>query len=77
MDEQKTSITELEKQFNRKSVEMKSIQQIGRALSSELRIERLLMLVIQEVNKLMDSERLIPGRLIQLRSLAGPPFPAA
>ncbi|KAA3609985.1 MAG: GAF domain-containing protein [Calditrichaeota bacterium] len=57
MDEHKLSISELEKQFNRKSVEMKSIQQIGRALSSELRIERLLMLVIQEVNNLMDSER--------------------
>jgi len=57
MDDQKTAPSELEKQLNRKSIEMKSIQQIGRALSSELRIDRLLMLVIEEVNKLMDSER--------------------
>lgn len=57
MDEQKILISELEMQLNKKSVEMKSILQIGRALSSELRIERLLMLVILEVNKLMDTER--------------------
>ncbi|MCB0282184.1 MAG: GAF domain-containing protein [Calditrichae bacterium] len=53
---QKT-ISELEKQLQRKSIEMDSIQHIGRALSSELRLERLLMLVIEEVNKLMDAER--------------------
>lgn len=48
---------EVEKLLQRKTIEMNSIQQIGRALSSELRIERLLMLVIKEVNKLMDAER--------------------
>lgn len=53
----KQKISELEKQLQRKSIEMNSIQHIGRALSSELRLERLLMLVIEEVNKLMDAER--------------------
>ena len=48
---------DIEKLLERKTIEMKSIQQIGRALSSELKIERLLMLVIEEVNKLMDAER--------------------
>ena len=56
MDAQK-KISELEKLLQRKSIEMNSIQHIGRALSSELKIERLLMLVIEEVNKLMDAER--------------------
>jgi len=56
MDVQKKT-AELEKLLQRKIIEMNSIQQIGRALSSELHIERLLMLVINEVNKLMDAER--------------------
>jgi len=56
MDAQ-NKLAELEKLLQRKTIEMNSIQQIGRALSSELRIERLLMLVIEEVNKLMDAER--------------------
>lgn len=50
-------IAELQELLERKTIEMNSILQIGRALSSELRIERLLMLVIEEVNKLMNSER--------------------
>jgi K+-sensing histidine kinase KdpD len=57
MDDKNLSSAELERQLHRKTIEMESIQQIGQALSSELRIERLLMLVIREVNKLMDSER--------------------
>jgi signal transduction histidine kinase/putative methionine-R-sulfoxide reductase with GAF domain len=56
MDSQKKT-ADLEQLLQRKTIEMNSIQQIGRALSSELRIERLLMLVIEEVNKLMDAER--------------------
>lgn len=48
---------DIEKLLERKTIEMNSIQQIGQALSSELRIEKLLMLVIEEVNKLMDAER--------------------
>ena len=56
MDAQ-NKLADLEKLLQRKTIEMNSIQQIGRALSSELRIERLLMLVIEEVNKLMDAER--------------------
>ena len=55
--EAQNKLAELEKLLQRKTIEMNSIQQIGRALSSELRIERLLMLVIEEVNKLMDAER--------------------
>lgn len=55
--EAKNKLAELDKLLQRKTIEMNSIQQIGRALSSELRIERLLMLVIEEVNKLMDAER--------------------
>lgn len=47
----------ISKQLERKEKEMQSILQIGRALSSELRIEKLLMLVITEVNNLMNSER--------------------
>jgi len=50
-------VSSLKKLLERKNIEMNSIQHIGRALSSELKIERLLMLVIEEVNKLMDAER--------------------
>jgi signal transduction histidine kinase len=56
MDAQQ-QISQLQQLLERKTIEMNSIQQIGRALSSELRIERLLMLVIEEVNKLMNAER--------------------
>lgn len=50
-------LDELKKQLARKEIEMSSIMHIGRALSSELRLERLLLLVIKEVNRLMNAER--------------------
>jgi signal transduction histidine kinase len=56
MDAQ-NDVLSLKKQLQRKNIEMNSIKHIGRALSSELKIERLLMLVIEEVNRLMDAER--------------------
>ena len=51
------TIEQLKKQLRRKEIEMNSIMHIGRALSSELRLERLLLLVIKEVNRLMNAER--------------------
>ncbi len=50
-------IAQLQKELARKKLEMDSIQHIGQALSSELNIERLLMVVIREVNTLMHAER--------------------
>ncbi len=50
-------LAQLRKELARKKLEMDSIQHIGQALSSELNIERLLMVVIQEVNTLMHAER--------------------
>ncbi|RMH63516.1 MAG: GAF domain-containing protein [Calditrichaeota bacterium] len=51
------SIEQLRRALERTRLEMASIQHIGRALSSELNIERLLMVVMREVNKLMHAER--------------------
>lgn len=51
------TILELQKQLQRKQVEMNSIQQIGKALSSELRTTRLLPLIMTEVTRLMYAER--------------------
>ncbi len=50
-------LAQLRKELARKKLEMDSIQHIGQALSSELNIERLLMVVIREVNTLMHAER--------------------
>ncbi len=50
-------IKELEQQLERKNIEMNSIQQIGKALSSELRTTRLLPLIMNEVTRLMHAER--------------------
>jgi signal transduction histidine kinase/putative methionine-R-sulfoxide reductase with GAF domain len=41
----------------RRELEMRSIQYIGKALSSVLNLERLLMLIMDEVTKLMQAER--------------------
>ncbi len=50
-------IKELEQQLEQKKIEMNSIQQIGKALSSELRTTRLLPLIMKEVTRLMHAER--------------------
>ncbi|MGD9488288.1 MAG: GAF domain-containing protein [Calditrichaceae bacterium] len=46
-----------EKQLQRKTTELDSMRRIGIALSSELNIERLLVIVMDVVNELMNSER--------------------
>ena len=53
----KKKLIEVEKKLNRKEIEMLSIQHIGKALSSELRIEQLLLLIMNEVTRLMNAER--------------------
>jgi len=50
-------ISALEQKLKRKQVEMNSIQQIGKSLSSELRTVRLLPLIMKEVTRLMNAER--------------------
>ncbi len=50
-------ITELKKQLERKVNEMHSMQQIGKTLSSVLDRDRLLVLIMDEVTRLMDAER--------------------
>lgn len=50
-------ITSLQEKLKRKQVEMNSIQQIGKSLSSELRTSRLLPLIMKEVTRLMFAER--------------------
>ncbi len=52
-----TRLANLEKQLERKQIEMHSIQQIGKALSRELRTRRLLPLIMNEVTRLMNAER--------------------
>jgi signal transduction histidine kinase len=47
----------LANRIRRLEMERDSIQQIGKALSSELNLDRLLILVMDEVNRLMNSER--------------------
>lgn len=53
----KEKLREVTKKLERKEIEMQSIQQIGKALSSELRIEQLLILIMNEVTRLMNAER--------------------
>jgi len=50
-------VAQLEKKLQRLQVEMNSIQQIGKTLSSELRTRRLLPLIMNEVTRLMNAER--------------------
>lgn len=47
----------LQQRLQRKEIEMNSIKQIGKTLSSELRTERLLVLIMDEVTRLMNAER--------------------
>lgn len=56
-DSKQLQIKELEKKLRRKEIEMESIQHIGKALSSELRTDRLLILIMDEVTRLMNAER--------------------
>ncbi len=51
------TISSLQKKLRRKQIEMNSIQQIGKSLSSELRTTRLLPLIMTEVTRLMHAER--------------------
>ncbi len=51
------TIASLQKKLRRKQIEMNSIQQIGKSLSSELRTARLLPLIMTEVTRLMHAER--------------------
>lgn len=53
----KKKIAELEKALDRKITEMSAIQHIGKSLSSELNTERLLLLIMDEVTRLMHAER--------------------
>ena len=53
----KTKLKELETQIRIKENQMLSIQQIGQSLSSELNRDRLLILIMKEVTKLMNAER--------------------
>lgn len=50
-------ISELREKLGRKEIEMRSIQQIGNSLSSELNRDRLLILIMDELTKLMNAER--------------------
>ena len=52
-----TEIQDLKNQLKRKINEMHSMQQIGKTLSSILDRDRLLVLIMDEVTRLMDAER--------------------
>ncbi len=52
-----TKIKNLLSRLARRELEMRSMQYIGKALSSVLNLERLLMLIMDEVTKLMHAER--------------------
>ncbi len=47
----------LKRQLERKQLEMHSIQQIGKALSSVLNRDKLLILIMEEVTRLIGVER--------------------
>ncbi len=53
----KTQLGELEAKIKIKENQLHSIQQIGQSLSSELNRDRLLLLIMDEVTKLMHAER--------------------
>lgn len=50
-------VRQLKEKLERLQIEMNSIHQIGKALSSELRTKRLLPLIMNEVTRLMNAER--------------------
>jgi len=47
----------LEQKLRLKEIQMNSIQEIGKRLSSELNLERLLIIIMDEVTRLMNAER--------------------
>lgn len=51
------AIQQLKKKLERKEVEMRSMQQIGKALSSVLNRDKLLVLIMDEVTRLINAER--------------------
>lgn len=57
IDHLNDKLDQIRKTLERKEIEMQSIQHIGKALSSELRIEQLLQLIMDEVTRLMNAER--------------------
>ncbi len=56
-DQQSSELLELKNQLKRKINEMRSMQQIGKTLSSVLDRDRLLVLIMEEVTRLMEAER--------------------
>jgi K+-sensing histidine kinase KdpD len=54
---QTTELQDLKNQLKRKINEMRSMQQIGKTLSSVLDRDRLLILIMDEVTRLMEAER--------------------
>ncbi len=56
-DDHKKQIISLKEQLERKNIELNSIQQIGKSLSSELNIDRLLQLIMNEMTRLLNAER--------------------
>ncbi len=53
----KERVRHLEKELRHKQLIISSIHQIGKALSSELRIDKLLPLIMDEVTRIIDAER--------------------
>ncbi len=53
----KERVTHLEKELRHKQLIISSIHEIGKALSSELRIDRLLPRIMEEVTRIIDAER--------------------
>ncbi|NOX89141.1 MAG: GAF domain-containing protein [Calditrichaeota bacterium] len=53
----KERVALLEKELKHKQLTISSIHEIGKVLSSELRIDRLLPLIMEEVTRLIDAER--------------------
>ena len=54
---EKEDIERLKFKLKRKEIEMRSIQQIGKALSSVLNRDKLLKLIMDQVTELMQAER--------------------
>ncbi|MCD6374496.1 MAG: GAF domain-containing protein [Caldisericaceae bacterium] len=53
----KERVKHLEKELRHKQLIISSIHEIGKALSSELRIDKLLPLIMEEVTRIIDAER--------------------
>ena len=73
--ESQTQLDQLKNKLAKKEREMHSIQQIGKALSSVLNRDKLLVLIMDEVTRLINAERgtlyivdIEKGELISVRS---------